>query len=67
MKAVLCPVCNGSGKYYVSPCHGCDGRGWVEIGDDWYWYPPCEYPYTYPYYYTPPGWITISEEEYAGS
>lgn len=46
MKAVLCPVCCGSGK--VMPptnsystaiaqpitCHGCGGVGWVQIGDD---------------------------------
>ena len=41
MKAVLCPICNGKGE--VTPnwdswdhrtlvkCHGCDGKGWVEI------------------------------------
>jgi uncharacterized protein with PIN domain len=45
MKAVICPVCNGSGmKYYESTppeslntsgvfktCHGCGGKGWVEV------------------------------------
>jgi len=42
MKAVLCPVCNGSGKLVdQSPgitttlsdklCHGCAGKGWVEV------------------------------------
>ena len=43
-KAVLCPVCQGAGavKEYPSPtgtsaspatkvCHGCDGKGWVEV------------------------------------
>jgi len=43
-KAVLCPVCGGTGK--VTPqtdwksnaipqpktCHGCSGKGWVEVG-----------------------------------
>ena len=40
-RAVLCPVCKGSGKYWEQPltqttsvpfprtCHGCDGKGWV--------------------------------------
>jgi len=38
-KAVICPICGGSGKIEqpecteaVRPCHGCSGRGWVEIG-----------------------------------
>lgn len=46
MKAVLCPVCKGSGKIatglstsageLLNKCHGCGGRGWVEITDyDW--------------------------------
>lgn len=43
-KAVKCPICGGSGKllkgnggeYMVvevnyERCHGCDGRGWVEV------------------------------------
>jgi len=46
-KAVLCPVCNGSGTLKVIPqyqttanhnyettCHGCNGKGWVEVTDD---------------------------------
>lgn len=52
-QAVTCPICGGSGKYtppndYQStaapmpqPCHGCDGKGWVDVGGS---YPP------------PPGW-----------
>ena len=45
-KAVLCPVCQGSGKYTVPPdpvgtaaspfiktCQGCGGKGWVEINE----------------------------------
>ncbi len=39
-----CPVCHGIGRTeYVEqdsttvrksqPCHGCDGKGWVEVGD----------------------------------
>ncbi len=42
-QAVVCPVCSGAGKYYEPPhkdssgigtdrtCHGCGGRGWVEV------------------------------------
>jgi len=49
MKAVLCPVCNGTGKYkerdyHVQDCHGCEGFGWVEVE---------EYPYDYIPYYPP--------------
>ncbi|MFH1231242.1 MAG: hypothetical protein V1709_07065 [Planctomycetota bacterium] len=44
-KAVLCPVCGGSGTIQPyddgqSPavpqpviCHGCGGKGWVEVGN----------------------------------
>jgi len=48
-KAVLCPVCNGSGKQYEPPpqessaatgnffdCHGCGGKGWVEVSESDY-------------------------------
>ena len=47
MNAVPCPLCNGSGRYYIPPtsgstyinryyraCHGCSGRGWVEVNED---------------------------------
>jgi len=41
-RAVVCPICNGTGK--VKPtisynddkgqiCHGCSGKGWVEVSD----------------------------------
>ncbi len=44
--AVLCPVCMGSGVIEAQPdfknsttampkqkvCHGCGGKGWVEVG-----------------------------------
>ena len=44
MKAVICPVCKGSGVInievegsatgpYMKTCHGCSGKGWVEISD----------------------------------
>lgn len=66
MKAVKCPVCDGSGKYRAtdgngawveSPCHGCGGKGWVTVPDDdagGYRYVPT-YP-QFPYYPTYPSW-----------
>ena len=59
MQAVKCPVCNGSGKVKdpnYDPdtttgkqknvtCHGCGGKGWVEVHEQ-------PYPY-YPYPWTP--------------
>lgn len=47
----ICPVCRGSGKYYIPPpldstldlssendntCHGCGGKGWVAVRDEPY-------------------------------
>ncbi|KKK49569.1 hypothetical protein LCGC14_3133720 [marine sediment metagenome] len=42
MKAVKCPVCDGKGQivncfgeggsYQEVDCHGCQGKGWVEVG-----------------------------------
>lgn len=48
MKAVICPVCNGTGVYANTPikkgetttvyscntCHGCGGKGWVEVQEN---------------------------------
>ncbi len=40
-QAVKCPVCGGVGCVYggfetgtmpQQTCHGCDGKGWVEVG-----------------------------------
>lgn len=70
MRAVQCPVCNGTGRYTPPPswgektpddklCHGCAGKGWVEVHEDYpnpNYYPPNYYPgypYYYPYYYLP--------------
>ena len=47
MKAVKCPVCEGTGVYRwtyptdtvserSSTCHGCGGKGWVEVHEDNY-------------------------------
>ena len=59
MTAELCPVCKGSGVVpdpvygdqrttstlpITKTCHGCDGKGWVEVGScSHYW------PYYWPY------------------
>lgn len=43
-KAVTCPVCGGDGVVlpkdegsystdYKETCHGCGGKGWVEVSD----------------------------------
>lgn len=44
--AEICPVCRGSGQLnplgqngstaapQSQDCHGCDGKGWVEVGSD---------------------------------
>ncbi|MCH7568479.1 MAG: hypothetical protein IIA87_03575 [Nanoarchaeota archaeon] len=38
MKAQICPVCIGKGKIgfeeYI--CHGCYGKGWVEVNEETY-------------------------------
>ncbi len=46
--AQICPVCLGKGilpadKYSTAAeekCHGCNGRGWVEVSDEPAYYPP---------------------------
>ena len=64
--AEICPVCNGSGQLNpmgqdsstVVPqsqnCHGCSGKGWVEIGNTvsgmWVWPPGPEKLPPEPYY-----------------
>jgi len=32
--AQICPICHGIGKYCGYPCHGCGGRGWIEVRDE---------------------------------
>ena len=46
MEPKTCPLCNGTGETedqkptHISgivkshPCHGCDGKGWVEVSSD---------------------------------
>ena len=58
--AEKCPICDGSGKTKVGkkkfPCYGCDGRGWVEVGDSFSPMPslPTSFPLT-PYPFPEPG------------
>jgi len=49
--AEICPICNGkgvieeedsTGKKITRICHGCVGKGWIEVRDD-----PCYSPYPY--------------------
>ena len=63
MKAVKCPVCEGSGKVPPAipvgtetvPCHGCGGKGWVEVGEAAApIYPVLPYIPIYPQPYFPP-------------
>ena len=54
--AKQCPVCLTKGKVMVENqekiCHGCGGRGWVEVGSDqlpYIPYIPSPYPNTTPW------------------
>ena len=56
-QAVKCPICEGSGKVLDSlgksqVCHGCGGRGWVEVRDT----PP----YPSPWWPEPPYPVTVT-------
>lgn len=53
MHAERCPVCTGTGKIEKETCHGCNGKGWVEVTDNNNYYYPY-IPYRYPDY--PPIW-----------
>lgn len=64
MHAELCPVCNGTGRYQgIAQCHGCDGDGWVEVGNNPEYVPypyDCDYPNVtirpFIQYYNPQYW-----------
>ncbi len=69
--AQICIICNGKGKIqepekkYRTKCHGCDGKGWVEVCDT---YPPLLPVYPQPispsvlqYPWLPPYEITCAE------
>lgn len=73
MKAEKCPVCNGTGKYVPpqdpyctavvieQPCHGCNGKGWVEVNESTIY--PTYYP---PYSPLPPYYsILLSTSEFS--
>lgn len=48
MHAEKCPICDGKGRTVIEntattggitipptePCHGCNGKGWVEVSDE---------------------------------
>jgi hypothetical protein len=60
MHAELCPVCKGNGKYYGLLCHGCGGKGWVEVNDSVI---QPFYPYTpYTPYYTYSPWYLLTQD-----
>jgi hypothetical protein len=33
MHAEKCPICEGVGMLHDIECHGCGGKGWVEVSD----------------------------------
>ena len=75
-KAELCPVCGGTGKYREKPngystsatsiertCHGCGGKGWVEVGQyDYPYYP--DYPQPNPWQQPTITWCNGNMEAY---
>lgn len=31
--AEKCPICYGTGKIKKKTCHGCGGKGWIEVSN----------------------------------
>jgi hypothetical protein len=63
MKAVICPVCNGTGKYFTDKwdaCHGCNGKGWVEVHEEQSIYPYYPWTITYPFGYI----VSVSQQDW---
>ncbi len=71
MKAVRCPICVGTGTYwevnhdasppvgYYRTCHGCEGKGWVEVHEEEHnkpWYPAIIPSGDWPAYYPGEDW-----------
>lgn len=71
MHAEKCPICGGAGQLQgindlsgsaanppTRTCHGCGGKGWVEVSNGPYYTiqptidAPSIQPYQYPWYYT---------------
>ncbi len=75
MRVEICPVCRGTGNYEeaenttvktMKVCHGCGGKGWIQVNSDYYppyphytpWQPPQHrWVENIPPYY--PIWINI--------
>ena len=51
-RAIICPVCQGKGKYQGKTCPECGGEGWIVIDEDYWeqscWYLDGYYPIWYP-------------------
>jgi len=68
MHAEKCPICSGSGKAKRGetkfPCYGCDGRGWVEVGDSFPSLPNIPATPPLPQPWCPPEWPIIHPPRY---
>ena len=62
----VCLICHGKGEvqdpmppYPSKPCHGCGGKGWVEVQDQTVYPPPRPSPEEVPY--KPGHWMRRNE------